>query len=183
MKKIIITLFFCGITLFTNAQNESVEKSIFGAQIGVLGVWVLNETRLSDKFTLRSEIGLDSGIRNNDFIMVPGISIEPKFYYNLNKRFSKSKDISGNSGNFLSLKTSYHPDWFVISSSDYYNVSNQISVVPTWGIRRNIGTHFNYELGIGIGWLHEFSETIGYFKYEANNEVAVNLLARIGYRF
>ena len=183
MKKIVITLVLCGITLFTNAQNESVEKSIFGVQLGLLGLSVHNEARLSDKFALRSEIGLKGGITNNDFFMVLGISFEPKFYYNLNKRSSKSKDVFGNSGNFLSLKTSYHPDWFVISGSDNYTVSNQISVVPTWGMRRNIGTHFNYELGIGIGWSNEFSGNVDYYKPVDVNEVAVNLLTRIGYRF
>jgi len=183
MKRLVISLLFCGIFLAVKAQEASVEKSIFGVQIGLIGVWVNNEARLSDKFALRSEIGFDAGITNDDFVMAPVITLEPKFYYNLNKRVSKSKDISGNSGNFLSLKTSYHPDWFVISNSDYYNVSNQISVVPTWGMRRNIGSHFNYELGIGIGWLHEFAETINNYKYEADNEVAVNLLTRIGYRF
>ncbi|WP_089380663.1 hypothetical protein [Lutibacter agarilyticus] len=183
MKKLVVTLFLCGITLVIKAQDASVEKSIFGVQTGLFGVWVHNEVRLSDKFVLRCEIGLDSGIHNDDFLMAPGISVEPKFYYNLNKRLSKSKEITGNSGNFLSLKTSFHPDWFIISESDNYNVSNQISIVPTWGMRRNIGKHFNYELGFGIGWLHEFAETINNFKFEANNEAAINLHTRIGYRF
>ncbi len=44
--------------------------------------------------------------------MTPVITAEPRWYYNLNKRVSKSKNIEGNSGNFISLKTSYHPDWF-----------------------------------------------------------------------
>jgi hypothetical protein len=26
---------------------------------------------------------------------------------------------------------------------------NQISIIPTWGIKRNIGNHFTYETGIG----------------------------------
>lgn len=186
MKKLILSFLFTGIALGTYAQdkpNPSVEKSIFGIQIGILGVWVHNEARLSDKFALRTEIGLDSGFKNEDFLMFPTISLEPKFYYNLNKRLSKSKAISGNNGNFLSLKTSYHPDWFVVSESDSYNISNQISVIPTWGMRRNLGNHFNYELGIGVGWNHEFAETINGYKYEAENDVGINLLAKIGYRF
>jgi hypothetical protein len=36
-----------------NAKNkESVEKSIFNAQIGTVGVWVNNEIRLSDGIAL-----------------------------------------------------------------------------------------------------------------------------------
>lgn len=185
MKKLIVTLLFCALFLVSKAQetqNASVEKSIFGVQIGFLGVWVNNEARLSDKFALRSEIGFNAGILNNDFFMAPVITLEPKFYYNLNKRVTKSKDISANSGNFLSLKTSYHPDWFVVASNNV-NISNQISVVPTWGIRRNIGKHFNYELGAGAGWLHEFSETVNGYTFDADNFFTININARIGYRF
>lgn len=188
MKKIVFTLFLCGITLVAQAQNSSVEKSVFGVQIGLLGVWVHNEAKLTDKLVLRSELGLDSGIISGSyyddvgFFMTPVITIEPKFYYNLNKRVAKSKNVSGNSGNYVSLKTSYHPNWFVISSEDII-VTDQISMVPTWGIRRNIGTHFNYELGIGIGWRHYFEQKINNYTYAAGNEVDVNLQLRIGYKF
>jgi len=99
MKKLVVSFIFCGFALFANAQdtpNPSVEKSIFGVQIGLIGVWVNNEVRLSNKFALRSEIGFDSGIANNDFFMAPVIRLDPKFYYNLNKRVSKEKDISNN---------------------------------------------------------------------------------------
>jgi hypothetical protein len=70
--------------------------------------------------------------------MTPVITAEPRWYYNLNKRVNKSKRIDGNNGNFISLKTSYHPDWFVISNYDNINIISDISLVPTWGIRRNI---------------------------------------------
>lgn len=178
-------MIFCGFTLFAKAQdtpNASVEKSIFGVQLGLLGVWVHNEARLSDKFALRSEIGFNAGILHSDFFMAPVISVAPKYYYNLSKRLEKGKDISGNSGNFLSIQTNYSPDWFIVAS-DNVNVTNQISIVPTWGMRRNIGNHFNYELGAGIGWLHEFAETVNGYKYEADNLLTINLNARIGYRF
>lgn len=157
MKRILLTLAFCGLTLLAKSQNASVEQSTYGIQTGFLGLWVHNETKLSNAMVLRSEIGLDSGIWGGDFyngtgfLMTPVLSLEPKLYYNLNKRVSKSKRIDGNSGNFISLKTSYHPDWFVISNKDNISVISDISVIPTWGIRRNIGNHFNYETGVGMG--------------------------------
>jgi hypothetical protein len=195
MKKILIALIFCGITFSNFAQNAteataqtlSVEKSIFGVQLGILSLTVHNEARLADKVALRSEIGFGSGLYSGynddvDFFMAPILIIEPKFYYNFKKRVSKSKDISGNSGNFLSLKTTYAPDWFVITSADI-NVPNQISIIPTWGLRRNIGENFNYEAGFGLGWLHEFSNTNNGYTIPANNEVTVNLSFQIGYKF
>ena len=177
MKKI-ITFVLLSVSIFCNAQNVSVEKSVFGIQTGFLGIWGHNESRLSNKIALRSEVGLDAGILFTDFygssgfLLAPVLTLEPRFYYNLNKRNSKSKDIKNNSGNFISLKTSYHPDWFVISDITEH-ITSDISFIPTWGIRRNIGTHFNYETGVGIG-LRFFSNV---------SEAVANLHLRIGYVF
>lgn len=41
------------------AQEFTTEKSIFSGQIGFFGAWVNNESRISNQFTLKSEIGLD----------------------------------------------------------------------------------------------------------------------------
>ena len=187
MKKTILTLVLLSLTITVKSQSTSVEKSVFGIQIGLFGSWAHNETKLTNQIALRSEIGLDSGIWGGDFydkigfLMTPVITVEPRWYYNLNKRVSKSKRIDGNSGNFISLKTSFHPDWFVISNYDNVTIISDISIVPTWGIRRNIGKHFNYETGIGIGYRYIFAKKAGYLENES--ETALNLHLRIGYRF
>ncbi len=187
MKKILLTLAFCGLTFIVKSQNASVEHSTYGIQTGFLGIWAHNETKLSNSIALRTELGFDSGIWGGDFydgirfLMTPIISLEPRLYYNLNKRVKKSRRIDGNSGNFISLKTSYHPDWFVISNTDDVNVISDISIVPTWGIRRNLGKHFSYETGIGIGYHYTFYKQAGYLENES--DVTMNLLLRIGYRF
>jgi hypothetical protein len=162
MKRILLTLVFCGLTLIAKSQNASVEQSTYGIQTGFLGIWAHNETKLSNSIALRSEIGFDSGIWGGDFydgtgfLLTPVITLEPRLYYNLNKRVKKSRRIDGNSGNFISFKTSYHPDWFVISNTENVSVISDISIIPTWGIRRNIGKHFTYETGIGIGYRYTF---------------------------
>jgi len=185
MKKI-APLVLLSVSIFCDAQNASVEKSVFGIQTGFLGIWAHNESRLSNTISLRSELGLDAGILFTDFygrsgfLLAPVLTLEPRFYYNLNKRNSKSKDITGNSGNFISVKTSYHPDWFVISNYEDDIVSD-ISFIPTWGIRRNIGTHFNYEAGAGIGYRYIFAKAAGYYSNES--EAIANLHLRIGYVF
>ena len=187
MKKKLLTLVFCGLTLIAKSQNASVEQSTYGIQTGFLGIWAHNETKLSNSITLRSEIGFDSGIWGGDFydgtgfLLTPVITAEPRWYYNLKKREKKSRRIDGNSGNFVSLKTSYHPDWFVISNTDNVSVISDISIIPTWGIRRNIGKHLNYEAGIGIGYRYVFAKQAGFLENES--EAAVNLHLRIGYRF
>jgi hypothetical protein len=187
MKKNILTLIFCGLTIVAKSQNASVEKSTYGIQTGILGIWAHNERKLSNQIALRSEIGFDTGIFGGTFydrtgyVLEPVITVEPRWYYNLNKRVKKNRRVDGNSGNFISLKTSYHPDWFVISNYDYVRIVSDISIVPTWGIRRNIGNHFTYETGIGIGYLYYFAKNAGYL--ENKSDVAVNLHLRMGYRF
>lgn len=187
MKRTLLILILCGVVLTTHAQDTSVEKSIFGIQTGFLGIWAHNESKLFNQFALRSELGLDTGIFGSDandingLLLTPTITLEPRWYYNLNKRKSQSKRIDGNSGNFFSIKTTYHPDWFVISSEDNINFISDISIIPTWGIRRNIGNHFNYETGIGIGYVHYFEKDNVILLDD--NDVTVNIHLRIGYRF
>ena len=62
MKQIIYGAFFLLVFQSNYSQNNGVEKSIFNIQTGVLGSWLNNETKISNKFALRSEIGLDAGI-------------------------------------------------------------------------------------------------------------------------
>lgn len=184
MKSIPWILIFFLITLSAKSQNASVEKSTYGIQTGILGIWVHNESKLSNQIALRSEIGLDTRIWGGSFydrtgfLLTPVITLEPRWYYNLNKRVKKDRRIDGNSGNFVSLKTSYHPDWFVISNYDNTRIASDISIIPTWGIRRNIGNHFTYEAGIGIGYLYYFT---GYSKNEG--VLTGNIHLRFGYRF
>ena len=188
MKKVVFMLTMSALTLMTKAQNASVEKSTFGLQTGVLGLWAYNEVKLSNSIALRTELGFDFGIwettyyddYNSPFILTPVIVIEPRYYYNLQKRAENAKRIDGNSGNFIALKTSYHPELALFNTDDAPVVSD-FAIIPTWGIRRNIGDHFNYEAGIGAGYSYTFAERAGYLEDESGFELNMHL--RIGYRF
>ncbi|MDT0642469.1 hypothetical protein RM553_06450 [Zunongwangia sp. F363] len=172
---------------FSHAQSpSSVEKSLTGIQTGLLGVWGYNEQRLGTEWTFRTEVGLDAGIfssyysdRGVDFLLVPVITVEPRWYYNMNKRADKAKKTFNNAANFLSLETTYHPDWFVLTTNgDDIRIINQISFIPKWGIKRNLGRHFNYEAGVGLGYLWYLEEVWG-----DQGEALFNLHLRIGYNF
>ncbi len=187
MRRIFLILTLCGLAFLAKSQNARIEQSIYGIQTGFLGVWTHYETRLSNAIALRTELGFDSGIwggsfyNNTGFLLTPVITVEPRWYYNLGRRKNKSKRIEGNSGNFVLLKSSYHPDWFVISNYDNLKIISDISIIPTWGIRRNIGKHFNYEAGIGIGYRYIFAKQAGFLENES--EATANLHLRLGYRF
>lgn len=188
MKKVLLTLIVCLLALVARSQNSSVEKSTFGVQTGVLGIWVYNEAKLSNAFALRTEVGFDFGIwettyyddYDSPFLLTPVIVLEPRFYYNLKSRLGKSKRIDDNSGDFIALKMGYHPEWFVLFNSDNAPVVSDFSIIPTWGIRRNIGKRFNYEAGLGVGYSYTFAERAGYSKDKG--EVELNMHLRIGYK-
>lgn len=181
MKKIIILLLISNCIFSQEKSKASVEKSIFGIQAGFLGAWIHNEARLTNAISLRSEIGLDFGYSKNGFgetsVFIPSIRIEPRWYYNLEKRVKKGRKISNNSGNFLALNITYNPDWFYISNQDNLNIISTLAFIPKWGIKRTVGNHFTYETGIGIGTFVVLED------YEVENNVAVDLHLRIGYTF
>ncbi|PKP40360.1 MAG: hypothetical protein CVT96_09160 [Bacteroidetes bacterium HGW-Bacteroidetes-13] len=171
---------------FIFSQQATVEKSIFGVQTGFLGVWINHEARLAPKFALRSEIGLEAGyaggsFQNDVFFFAPTLKLEPRYYYNLQKRLDKGKSITKNSGNFFAINTLYTPDWFVISSESNLDVVETLSVIPKWGIRRVVGEHFTYEVGIGIGYQYSNYKQFGFSQNES--DVTGELHLRIGYTF
>lgn len=197
MKKTIwaaaLIALLCTSKSFAQDSIPSVEKSIKGIQLG-LGAWINYEFKLANQFSLRAEVGLNGSFwyqksfyygEDIGFIVSPVIKAEPRWYYNMEGRMKKGKNIKGNSGNFLSLPISYSPDWFLLSSKGDggYKMRPQISFVPTWGIRRTLGKHFNYEAGIGIGYAYAFEYSDNGNTYKAYDGTVANVHLRIGYHF
>lgn len=185
MKKrlltILIVLLVSAVAL-SQEKEYSVEESMFGVQTGLFGVWVYNEVKLNNEFALRLEIGLDAGYSYSSFgnpksqyILVPSISVAPRWYYNFKKRAKKGRSIANNGANFFSLKTTYNPDWFQISNGNNISFSNLFRIIPSWGFRRDLGANFNFDMRLGFGygvasnktsiangWLGDFSVRFGY---------------------
>lgn len=188
---------FCGFTTTAQtgaaAQTSGAIESLFNVQAGVVGIYANYETPLSTRWALRAEVGLDlwyydayvftetSISRDKGTFLAPDISIEPRWYYNIEKRARKGKHTENNSANFVTLAVKYYPDLFKIGGPDYLHVPNQISFIPKWGIRRAIAkSNFNYELGIGVGYLIYISDTQFFTR---KDDVAVDAHIRIGYTF
>lgn len=178
--------------------RASVEKSIIGVQAGPFGVWINYEFKLANQLSLRTEAGITteywySGDRyngkpgiNRGWSYNPIVTAEPRWYYNLNRRVKKDRDIKGNSGNFVSLPVSFHSDLFFINTNEKNGASldmNIISIVPTWGIRRTIGKHFDYEAAIGLGYGYVFEKKEGYYTWKSDEGTVLNLHLRLGYTF
>lgn len=185
-KLALVVIIMVFIPLISRAQESvSVENAIWQIQTGYLGFYASHESRLSDKWALRKEIGMNFSYADGFFMdrpmisWYPNLNLEPRWYYNLNKRVNKGKKISGNSGNFIAVRTTYFTDIFVISNYPDVKVIPSLSIVPTWGIRRHIGKHFNYEAGFGLGYGVSFNKSVNYLSNDAG--INFNLQLRIGY--
>lgn len=187
MIRVLCLVCFTVITSFAPAQDISVEPRVRGIQVGTLGVWYHHERLLTPTRALRLEVGLDGGLWGGSFyprtgyVLTPVIALEPRHYYNLANRAEKLRNVSGNSANFLTLRTSIHPAWFYFSNYDNVQVVTDISVVPTWGVRRVEGKHLTYEAGIGLGYQYYFAKKAGYDENVGN--AVLNLHLRLGLRW
>lgn len=186
MKRIFLIILFYSFTQISYTQNVSVEPSIWGIQTGLLGIWVHNEIKFTNDIALRGEIGLDMSFWSGTdypkdiFALGPGIRFEPRWYYNLDKRKMNSKNTLWNSGNYLTIQFNFHSNLGVISNADNLYIPAQLSIIPSWGLRRSLRDRFNYELGFGYG---------PRFILDKNNRSNINLkkdayniILKIGYR-
>lgn len=191
MKRTILLLTCLFTTLFINAQDDDagVEYLTYGVQTGFLGAWFNVEAGLAPTFAFRGEAGLDGGffggsLSENGYVFTSVLSVEPRWYYNIVSRYKKGRKTDKNSADFLTVKVSYHTDLVTITNVDNVSVARDVSFIPTWGIRRHIGDHFNYEAGIGLGYQLTIHKQ-NYDGYKPKNEwdTVGNLHIRIGYTF
>ena len=147
------------------------------------GFWLHNESKINNDWAIRSEIGLNMWFLENTsndteyVFLMPSVSIEPRWYYNLNRRTEKSKKVQGNSGNFVSLKTSFHSDFFHMPNKKEIDNLSAFSFIPTWGLRRVLWKNFHFELGLGLGYMHYLE------KQKNDNNLLIYNDFKISYRF
>jgi hypothetical protein len=156
MKKFTLLVFnliyFISFSQKKSSVKVSVEKSILSIQTGYFGTWINHELKFHKKFALRTELGteyrLKFAIKQSFDSLKNQVSIflEPKYYFNLTKRESKNKKIKNNAGNYISLRTNLNILNNLENGEIYFH-----TLTPTYGIRRNITSHFNLELSFGYG--------------------------------
>lgn len=171
MKKLTLLIGLAS-TLCFGQEGGKVEPTAYNVQIGFVGAWVNTEVGLADQLALRTELGvMPKWYVGTGTAWFLDASVEPRYYYNIKKRAEKGRDTSSNAANFLTVGISYRPEKsFSLNYTDY----SSISIVPTWGIRRNLGNNLHYEVGAGLGFRHEFNN---------RNYGEIDLHLRLGYSF
>jgi len=156
MKKIFFVLFFATTLTYAQKNNNSSED-IFGIKIGLIGGWLNYEKSLSEKITLNTEIGYEGGFLKGtdnkiDYIFTTTFSIEPRYYYNFEKRKEKGKKTNNNSANYFSTEIFYVSDLLSSSNRNNLKIIKSFSLIPKYGLRRVLSEKLNFEFAFGLGY-------------------------------
>lgn len=185
MEKFLVSL-FCLVFVQTRSQDidkARTEISVFGVQTGFLGFWAHHEWGITESIAIRTEVGWDAEIifRDESLIFAPVISLEPRHYYNLLNRQKKGNRTDGNSGNYYGFVVAHHFDKFIISRFENASIIPNLNVYGKWGFRRSIGKHFNYEFGVGYGFIHNYYKSKGFQSNTTESQLFLDF--KFGYRF
>ncbi len=148
MKNLRIIILFLSMLSLGSALAQQVE-SLHSIKLGFPSLTYSYEHALGKQFSINMEAGVKWGWQSfNNSLKInsnPFLQIEPRFYYNVKKRFGEGKFLN-NSASFFSICSGV--DFIKHTGESYYPT---LFVVPKWGFRRAIGKHFIFETQIGGG--------------------------------
>ena len=179
MKKILLLLTLT--TAITSFSQQKVED-VFRVKAGLVGFWVGYEKAISSDITLNGEVGYEGMIYPNQnshsfsprYLLTSTLSIEGKYYLNLNKRALKEKNTENNAADFLSLEFVYVPDFGTVGDTWRLPDRNVLNIMTAYGFARNLSSHFQFEFKGGFGYQFAKNDNGGLFPV---------LETRIGYAF
>ena len=134
---------------------------------------ILYEKGIAKNATLSMEAIAGLNLRGctgceTQFGVYPIIRGQYRYYYNMDRRLEKGKNITGNSGNYLGGLLLYQDGNALIGNWDTNSV---IAVGPVYGLQRTYKRGFFYRLETGVA----------YFEYNFDNGVTLILAARVGW--
>ena len=99
------------MSFFAPAQNEKTQN-VHSIRVTFLGLSYAYEQSISRQSTVNFEFMVAAGFGSNFMIgdywlIVPKMRVEPRYYYNYNRRNEKMKKTINNSANYLSLSADY----------------------------------------------------------------------------
>lgn len=171
MFKYITVLYFTAIGFAQAQSNFNVEKSQL--QLGLPLPGVLYELGTSKNTTLSFEALAGFELRgcsgcDTDFGIYPIVRGQYRYYYNMERRLRKQKNISGNSGNYVAALVGYQHGSPLIGN---LNTVNTLGIGPVYGLQRTYRKGFFYRLEGGVA----------YFQDDFDEGVGLVLAARIGW--
>jgi hypothetical protein len=150
-KAILVIIFvFCYASNII-AQNARTHKS-HSIKGPILGLSYSYEHPVSPQSVINFELmatgGWSTFMNETAWIIGPSFRVEPRYYYNLKRRFQNDKKTKNNSANYLAFSVDYAPG---IGFGKDAEIDQYFMFAPKYGLKRTIGRHFIFELAAGIG--------------------------------
>lgn len=157
MKRMIIGFVVLLSGHIVNAQDASV-RSLSKIEAGLGGVGLGYEAKLSKRLTIDVAGGIGgvyvvkeglieySVFRDDRWRTALYASVNPRFYYNLEKRVASEKDISNNSANYLGVK---------VKAAFGDKLFNAVLINGHWGLQRSLGKSKKWLINThaGVGYI------------------------------
>ncbi|TDN79973.1 hypothetical protein DET49_1346 [Salegentibacter sp. 24] len=156
MKKRLLFSFCLFSFLTINAQQDqaSVEDGLFSVNILTPGLEY--EYGLTKSTTLDLRLGtgfsyFENSYFGEDFGIYPIFNAQYRYYYNLDKRLDKGKNIRNNSANYIALSGIVQSGKPVIGNLEYNDAYFGV-IGPVWGLQRYYDSGFKLDLNLGAGY-------------------------------
>ncbi len=140
------------------AQEAPTTASVL--KIALIDPGVSYEQKIGDKQTIaiqgiirsRISLGYSSALgTTSDIYFDPALNLQYRYYYNLEKRFTKGKYTYQNSGNYLTALTEAQLSKIPLNpdASDEHDRRLVHSVGAAWGFQRNYKSHISLDIQLG----------------------------------
>ena len=160
----LVVVVFSSIAYVNAQSNRRVEDGLF--KINALLPGISYEFGVDDRTTINLDavigFALNGGSnRETSFGLYPGLGAELRNYVNFDRRIRKGKNISGNTGNYISFLNQFQLGKPVIGGLEY-NSSYFYNVAAVYGLQRTYSKGFYFNLGFGPAvFFNEFDKTAG----------------------
>lgn len=162
MRSIYFLLFICSILSLNAQTDKNVEASQLQLSLPLpsilyeLGIGKNTTTSIEaiTGFALRGCTGCET-----NFGLYPILRGQLRYYYNMERRVRKKKNIQGNSGNYVAALVAFQNGRPLIGN---LNTTTTLAVGPVYGIQRTYKRGFFYRLEGGVAFVQDdFEQGIG----------------------
>lgn len=166
MKKGILLLVFTSFfisEIFAQQDKTPMLTNHWKVELGFQGLGAGYEFALGKKIIIDVNAGLGGVYSDIDaFILTYHLEItnpafyaitEFRYYYSLPKRLAKNRNRGNNAGNYVAAQVKYDiPE--VFNNTHNIDYGNTRLTEVHWGIQRNLGKKFLFNLHLGLGYAH-----------------------------
>lgn len=144
----------------TRTSKYSPELSEELHKISFFPLGYAYERKIGDEFTIEAGIDFsfdayyedDNVFEDYALVINPTIHVEPRYYYNLEKRYRRGRNVTYNSASYIGIFSELRMNPLIEEKNGIDPVYDRFVVGPVWGIQRNLGRrgYFNFNFGYGL---------------------------------